>query len=386
MRKKWDIHVKRSSLFFFFLYLEGLLGLFAGQQVLPDKYFNDSRTIWRFMFSDQSLGFFDSYANTARFFNVIGLRFVDSPLFQGLICYTIAFFCLHSIYKLVKVPVSKGIFVFLLIWNVPFVIYMGQLSKDLIVVMILALQLHLIHRKRKGHVFSVIVLTALYALFFRHYWIIILYISAIFFLMITKDFNLLGIKFQRTRILFGKYFMKLSRPIKYSLLIFGIIVLQFAAYLNSIYLTDARTRVNLARLGDPEAVTLINNLLPNQSVFTDLVNWISGWLRLLIPVEVMRHGGLQHVAFSILHIVTISAFLLMVRFLKKSGQGNRAVDWSIAWLISFSFVQGIFEPDFGSYLKHETALLPMFLYLMLSYRGMRLERFRRIKNAEGVSK
>jgi hypothetical protein len=37
-----------------------------------------------------------------------------------------------------------------------------------------------------------------------------------------------------------------------------------------------------------------------------------------------------------------------------------------SWCVAFTIVQGMFEPDFGSFIKHETNLVPMLTYLYLS--------------------
>jgi hypothetical protein len=111
------------------------------------------------------------------------------------------------------------------------------------------------------------------------------------------------------------------------------------------------------------------NPLPNASLLTDLVNTAAGWLTLILPAFLVSIGGVQHIAFAAFQFANTALFVATMR---SDSQGRRA-DSSFRWrfasaatfCIAYSIVQGMFEPDFGSFAKHETNLLPMLVYLFL---------------------
>jgi hypothetical protein len=48
-----------------------------------------------------------------------------------------------------------------------------------------------------------------------------------------------------------------------------------------------------------------------------------------------------------------------------------AGDWQSAaaasWCVAYTIVQGMFEPDFGSFVKHEANLMPMLMLLVSAH-------------------
>ncbi len=136
------------------------------------------------------------------------------------------------------------------------------------------------------------------------------------------------------------------------------------------WLSDGRTVVVEAREGDPESATLFFNPWPNTSPATDLANTIAGWLTLMLPFYLLKLGATQHLAFALFQFANTVIFVRIAASLPRPRRNVAAVadDWQMAaaaaWCVAYTIVQGMFEPDFGSFVKHEANLVPMLMLLV----------------------
>jgi hypothetical protein len=199
-----------------------------------------------------------------------------------------------------------------------------------------------------------VVLTLLYALVFRPYWVII----AAFYVM--------------WRLFFTRY----RQPVlAFLLLVLAYLVLQivFMRFLE-VGLTANRTVVNEGRAG-VDVGSLITDPLPADPVLM-VPNAMILFLWLLIPIPLLFTPS-PFYFFS----AAVIAFLWanpLIHFLRLSrSRASRVPEpgfaqsaritrrWrSASLLLAMVSVQAIFEPDYGSYLKHLTPMMPLFLALV----------------------
>jgi hypothetical protein len=145
------------------------------------------------------------------------------------------------------------------------------------------------------------------------------------------------------------------------------------------YLSDARFTLNLGSEDSPDVVTMIDNIFVNSSIFSDLTNTIIAWIMLLFPFYLFRMAGFHHIIFAVWEMISIILFARIVWALAQSGKSDREnksrlLRWSdptvrtaIFWCIAFSLTQASFEPAFGSFVRHQIVLLPMYFFVLLRW-------------------
>jgi hypothetical protein len=161
--------------------------------------------------------------------------------------------------------------------------------------------------------------------------------------------------------------MGLEWPVR--LLVAALLVLPLSYAANEfagLWLSDGRTVVADAREGDPEASTMFLNPIQNTSPLTDLANTAAGWLMLIFPAYLLLLGAFQHVLFALFQFANTLLFIRVARAIPPPRAQRTAWQPAVAciWCVAYTIVQGIFEPDYGSFVKHEANLLPMFFYLL----------------------
>lgn len=143
-------------------------------------------------------------------------------------------------------------------------------------------------------------------------------------------------------------------------------------------LTSFRGLVNDSRESSAVESLIVDPLVGNG--FSMVPSAMLVMLGLLLPVQLLFSGNAFHLASgAMIAFLWVSAFTGILR--SKRGpraasdpdhhtQMDRAANRSLratrasALLLAVVVVQAIFEPDFGSYLKHLTPFLPLFLVLV----------------------
>jgi len=127
------------------------------------------------------------------------------------------------------------------------------------------------------------------------------------------------------------------------------------------------------RVGNVDSKTIVFNTFKNISPLHDFGNNFLGWLRFLVPVTVIGFGGFQHLAFGLWQTFNSGLVVLMLwRKRVASSRGKilksdvRNLRLAVAYLFAFTYVHAAFDGDFGSYLRHQTAALPVYFYLIVT--------------------
>lgn len=129
-----------------------------------------------------------------------------------------------------------------------------------------------------------------------------------------------------------------------------------------------REWVNSGRTESPVA-TLISNPDFGASPAAGVLSILVVALFLLVPIPMFAMGSLYYLVAGLAILAlwaVVAAAIVRGRALRESRTA-----WIAAVLVSLYIVLVIFEPDYGSYLKHLTPFLPLFLALIpLRTRGM----------------
>jgi hypothetical protein len=348
---------KKTSDILILNYLLGVVLISLGQIVLPDRYFNDSETIKTFIPGAAfQYDFLDSYNNTAYLYRLLGFGGVMPDWLAAFLSYSIPFFLVYMVARQQKWQFSAFTTGLFLLWNVLMAVYLGMFSKELWAFIVGAL-LMLSSKSKKG-IWLGLFFVVLYASFFRIYWLL----AAGFF---TVNF----------------WSAKSGKSLKFIVgfqLFAAIFVFLLANIATGQYLSEVRYTVNLER-GDVDAVdaaTMINNVFSNDSPIKDWLNGTLIWFSLVFPFFLLSTAQFQHLFFMVFQLLNIFAFIKVVTSLLPKLRSPAAgfskvqknqIYSAIAWCMAYSFVQGIFEPDFGSFAKHQVILVPMWFSLLSFY-------------------
>ena len=232
-------------------------------------------------------------------------------------------------------------------------IYIFNISKDIIQFIIFLIIYLILKNERFKNKKKVILITSLLLLesvFFRVYY-------AIMAVMIIAIYYLYN------KLLYNKEINKktVTKIITLSLTIFFSVVFIVSLISNNNYqrIIHARYGVNSLRSNDMDANTMINDLFGrNNTYFTFVFNYIMNAFRLMIPIELLVKG-IKYIPFII-----YQTYLTILIF-KSSKKINKQNVLLLITIISFLIVSIIFEPDFGSFIRHESAMFLMFLELTM---------------------
>ncbi|MDY0050298.1 MAG: hypothetical protein RBR73_06080 [Halothiobacillaceae bacterium] len=358
----------------------GALIVALAPSVLPGKYFADAVHVAELTLSEANWREYGaSYLYTARFYATLGLGGDAPAAAVAALGWLLSWgFMLHALHvgsagALCRVPL--WLWAVAAVWSVPLAIYLGQYSKEVPALLSLWAVFFLLGSARHGRVVTVLgwalaaVLIAGFALYFRIYWALVAGFAFVLWLV--------------WRLRLGGWAALLG------LLALFLLASWASAEWRCHFLSGYRVVEQINRLDDPDSVTLILNPWVNTSVFIDLFNSLVGWLRLMLPIELLAHAGPQHLAFALWQWVSLGLFVWAVRgqrllwggagwenghpagadrprplhALHTGGEQARAAA-VVAWIIGFGLVQGAFEPDFGSFVRHEAVLAPLLLYLV----------------------
>lgn len=307
--------------------------------ILPLKYFFDAYGVTYFMNSGGNFVLFgDSFENTGVLLSELG--FVPGVLpVLGVILISLSIY-FAFLRGGQRIPI--GLAIFACIWAVVMTIYIGQPSKELLVAA-LVLAFLVMARTKYGLAFW-LVLALLYACYFRQYWFVVLAM------------------FGSTYIL-GRWLNSFYRWTMLIVLYYGILAFYVDIFMGQ-PLSSWRNEVNVGRELDPDSMTIIASILPGEDVLSSLINAMGALVMLIFPLPLLMLGQIQHLAaFALIPSSLLLAFLANQRLL-KDGRHNMQTYSAVRLLFSYIVVQGLFEPDYGSFLKHLSPFAPVILYLL----------------------
>lgn len=192
------------------------------------------------------------------------------------------------------------------------------------------------------------------AVYFRQYFIII----SLFLIAITS----ITYYISRTRKNIGLFsYIAIILVVVYAFLILS----SFIAPEQYEEVTNAREGVNKDREDSTDAATLISNLIPGNTLISELINYPINAVRMLVPLELLLKG-LSYAPFVFFQLLVTIYFIHCTKILFTHLIFNDKYLISYIIFLSFILTSFFFEPDFGSWVRHEIAAFPVFQYLFFS--------------------
>jgi hypothetical protein len=220
-------------------------------------------------------------------------------------------------------------------------IYLGLYTKEFFVVPLVALFITLSGRlwQEAGW----LGLCILYASYVREYWFLVVVLYVVFRLFLRRIHNM-------RQLVVGW------------LLVIGAVTVVFN-YLLGHSVTYFRTTTNDSLITD--RATEIVDPVASSAVPLQWLNVVIVVVLLLMPVVLLTAGSALHV-LSALSLAALWTLILLsiYRYLRHRVVRDVIVERAFALLIAFVTVQSLFEPDYGSYLRHLIPLLPLALVVV----------------------
>lgn len=312
-------------------------------KLLGVHFFYDADTIAQYITNHPRFTTEDSFESTAAIYATIGLtsnRELVSFMQMGILVLIIWREILLLNAKLIKPSAFIAIF-FLAFFSS---IYLTDLSKDFWVLLLAAF----LPRKIGYKLIIWIAISLLYALFFRKYWFIIIGIFLLTMYATKFKHNVL-------RYLFLIAFVSLS------------LSLIFQHFLG-IDLHTFRSTVNDSRIegGIEDARTMISIPFESSNSGFSAINMLLIWLTLAVPIPLLL---LASPYYTTLFAIILFIFATTIRNAQivsyaNDRQWRKQLLLPCSLILAFTLSQAIFEPDYGSYIRHLSALLPVFIRVL----------------------
>lgn len=341
--------VSKSKLVFWGLFAVNLVISILAYYVLPERFFNDANYIVDVnLHGVEKVG---SYGFTIAFYELLYLSKLPYPV-VAIIQFPILFYLLSKI----GIPprfdtvTAKNLIIYLSFFMLA--IFVSMPSKEFITFIFLSI-IPLLYQSRwsvKSKVIVSVLLMFAFGAVFRIYFILIPIIA-------LGMYAVSYIKF-RNRVL--------------AVFFYGIVLAIFLSFAHGVakgrYLSDfSREHVNEDRRYS-NVNSMILSPVRADVWYGEAVSIFYGFVAVNLPViEAAKHIlSPQIVAFTLWQLALF--YILMVRYLRcLKDRGNRSLElWCILFLFAYFIIQGVFEPDLGTAVRHKIGFLPL-IYFVFYY-------------------
>lgn len=288
---------------------------------IPSYFFSD-QLVYQEMIYDGVSGFgvFSSYTSTAYLYSLLPDDFRNEYFLSGIfILSSLVFLCTLRSYFSIFFHVFSSIFL---------VVYLGQISKDLIVYVSYVVLLLFPERVIK---YAFLLWYIFYGIFFRWYYLVVLLMS-----------------------LFASRFFTLHIYYRVAIAILVLLVIPGGIY-HEVYM--ARMEVNLDRAMYSDVRTLV----VSPFVTTDGVTFIANYLYSLVMFLFPIFFGLAIQDLILIVVNGLVVYLMLAVWRRRLCLHSGAVAVFYIFLSHFALLF-VFEPDLGSYMRHLLTYSPLILY------------------------
>jgi hypothetical protein len=312
-----------------------------GSPFIPDRFLYDSKKIATIAGGYQGYDSDKSFSTVGAIYRELGLA--DQPVWAALLGYLLFVVVLLLALRgrirnadLMALALVAGTIVLA-------AVYVGTYSKDVFVLPIALIALW----RRRGLLPELVLVGAMayYAHEFRDYWYLVIGGYLGFRLVMARRFSV-------------------RRMIGAALAALVVLSVVFQNYLG-VELDFYRTKVNEVRIGDVDTRTLIEPFFDLEGPVGSFLNSAIVLVTFAVPLPLISRLSPYY--------LVVAAFLLVLWFMFVRAIHRSPVEtrtdptWArlVALVLGLTVVQSVFEPDYGSYVRHLTPLLPLMLAVVL---------------------
>ncbi|HBJ51814.1 MAG TPA: hypothetical protein DDY83_01100 [Bifidobacterium dentium] len=339
--------------------------------MLPAKYFYDNNRIVGMVNEDMSMeAWGGSYVVAANFFraiNIFGFTSISQwSWFLGMLLTLVVFF---MVLRLPELDMVQTIFLLACVGLLN--IYVFNIGKDAIqFLFFMAVYLVLLMPIKSSAVKIVCAAIILYfeSKVFRSYYVLIA-------ALVLAIYCILAV-FRRNHRLPPAVKIIITTVTMYLLVCVMMVVASVAMHSEYEQIMGIRDYSLSSREGDVDSVTIIKNWVggdnsTNLPLF--LLNYLINAVRMMIPFE-LAIKGVQYLPFFCFQ-VAVTVYLAHL-FGKLDEIEDETQFLAISIFLGYVLASALFEPDFGSWVRHEAATFPV-LHLLVFSRNQQLSQWKR---------
>lgn len=328
----------------------------------PPKYFFDSNRILSMaLHKPDVIAWEGSYEVTAKLFEYINVAQLTTVL-QWSMVIGMLFTCLLFV-ALLLAPAPDFLQSIFILASVGLLnIYVFTISKDVIQFCFFALVLLVIVLPIRSEIVRLLLAVSILAaesIFFRSYYILI----AVFALMAYVIMKLYQQYTSSSRVSSQVLKIIVTLVVLYAAVYGALLVASFITPAEFQSLLGVRAGYELVMVDNPYAVTYIQNWIPGDGLAVFMLNYGINALRMMIPLELVFKGAyyLPFFAFQLLITYYIGRILTKIRDIQDTR-----IMLALCVILGYLLASFTFEPDFGSWVRHEIATFPILALLVVN--------------------
>ncbi|TPG44669.1 hypothetical protein [Flavobacterium pectinovorum] len=348
--------IKKNTVAFLVIAIANLFVALLSSFVLPPKFFYDAAVIAYDKYNE--IGYIGSYPLTILFYKITGLRYLAFPI-VALFQFPILMYILYKIGipdKFEKINI-KNILVYLGVFMVA--IYIAMPSKEFITYLYVTPIVFMCSNKlfsfKKVVIISVVLFIVFGALYRPYFALIPIIVGGMYFVSLINFKN------------------KTASTIFYGLLIAFFLSLSYGILKGEYFSEMSREVVNNARIGSADANSIIIPPVKADTWYGEIISIFYGFFTVNLPINGLKHILSPQIIVFVIWQLFLS-YILLVRFSKCLKERKKYEYELFILLVIFSFfiIQGVFEPDLGSAIRHKIGIFPL-IYFALYYENFRKE-------------
>lgn len=323
--------------------------------VLPNRFFSDAYTIIYDKYNE--IGLIGSYPFSMSFYKYTGLKYLPFSI-VALIQLPILYYLLKKIGipKDFHIVTVKNLLVYLSFLMMA--IFIGMPSKEFITFVFIWYFVYIFINYKKSISRKIkigILLFLIFSFFFRPYFIFIP-IIAIGMNWLTK--------------------VNIKEKVVYSVFV-GVTIMIFMSISYGIikgkhFSQQTREELNEER-GMVDANSMLTSPIEPTTWYGEAVSVVYGFFSVNLPVNGLKHFLKPQIILFIVWQFFLF-YILLVRFYRLIRNKEELTEeyWLMLFLFAYFIIQGVFEPDLGSAVRHKIGIFPL-IYYLLYYEDFRRE-------------
>lgn len=314
--------------------------------LLPPKFDRDAQVIQNLLAKPGLVRYEDygSFATITSVYHALGLA--NSPTLAGFFGVTIAHCALALVlWRMRPIRVTAFSIGALVLYSLLVGVYQGVYTKEIIISAVVIVVAAVPMGMQSAWIWDCVLAVVMAALghYFRPYWVLI----AVLFIGLRLFVSNTGMS--RRWITTRRFIL---------LMVACSLVASLVIVARGFPADHYRTLVNAGRGADTGS--LIGRFIEHPEPIAGVVNVLLSTIMLMFPVTLAAKLSPYYLVISVVIISFWASYFYAVRQWLRSDYRPPLVGRAVCLIAAFAVVQGLFEPDYGSALRHLTPLIPLF--------------------------
>ena len=323
--------------------------------LLPPKFDRDAQVIQNLLAKPGLVRYEDygSFATITSVYHALGLA--NSPTLAGFFGVIIAH-CAFAVvlWRMRPIRVTAFSVGALVLYSLLVGVYQGVYTKEIIISAVVIVVAAVPTGIQSAWIWDCVLAAVMAALghYFRPYWVLI----AVFFF---------GLRLFVSNTALSRWWITTRRFIL--LLLACSLVASLVIVARGFPADHYRTLVNAGRGADTGS--LIGRFIEHPEPIAGIVNVVLSTVMLMFPVTLAAKLSSYYLVIFVVIASFWATYFHAVRQWLRSDHRPPLVGRAVCLIAAFAVVQGLFEPDYGSALRHLTLLIPLFFIVAAGERG-----------------